>query len=120
MGIGARIKELRKKMHMTQPELADRIGVHETTIRRWEHGKDKGPDTKSLNAIAEVLKTTPEYIMKGTGTDNPEDDETTEKTLIYEWGGTNRLALPNTPETRELFERLVMSSMSGAMKGVTA
>ena len=48
------------------------------------------------------------------------DEEPAEKTLIYEWGGTNRLALPNTPETRELFKQLVMCSMSSGIKAVTA
>ena len=120
MGVGARIKALRKQAHITQPELADRIGVHETTIRRWEQEKDRGPDAKAVNAIAEALDTTPEYLLTDMNADKPDDEESAEKTLIYEWGGTNRLALPNTPETRELFERLVMRSLSGVMKGVTA
>ena len=120
MGIGKRVKELRKQLRMTQPELAERVGVHETTIRRWEQEKDRGPDAKAVNAIAEVLDATPEYLLTDTILDKPEEETPAEKTLIYEWGGTNRLALPNTPETRELFERLVMSSMSGVMKGVTA
>lgn len=40
MGIRQRMKELRKQAGMTQPELAEQVGVHETTIRRW-----KRPDT---------------------------------------------------------------------------
>ena len=65
MGIGARLKELRKKLRITQSELAKRIGVHETTIRRWEQEVDRGPDAKSVALLAEILHTTPEYLLKG-------------------------------------------------------
>ena len=111
MGIGVRITQLRKQAGMTQPDLADRVGVHETTIRRWEQEKDKGPDTAMVLKLAESLGTTVEQLLsepKETSKVEPKQ----EKTLVYDWGGTNRLALPNTPETRELFERLVIA-MSG-------
>lgn len=47
---GNRLKTLRKKAGLTQPELAYLIGVHETTIRRWEN------DNKSTPSIEEVKK----------------------------------------------------------------
>ena len=65
MGIGLRIKELRKRARITQPELAEKIGVHETTIRRWELEKDRGPDSKAVIALAKELSTTPEYLLNG-------------------------------------------------------
>ncbi|MEM1256562.1 MAG: helix-turn-helix transcriptional regulator [Cyanobacteria bacterium P01_H01_bin.21] len=34
-----RIAELRKRAHLTQIELADRVGVTETTIANWENGR---------------------------------------------------------------------------------
>lgn len=118
MGIGKRLKELRKQAHMTQPELAERVGVHETTIRRWEQEKDKGPDTAMIMKLAEALNTTVENLLS----ESMEEIEPADqwgKNLVYEWGGKNRLALPNTPETRTLFERLVMASM-GNQQVVTA
>ena len=51
---GSRLKALRKKTGITQPELANLIGVHETTIRRWENGNDI-PLLKFLPAIAKAL-----------------------------------------------------------------
>lgn len=122
MGIGTRIKHLRKQAGLTQPELAEKVGVHETTIRRWEQEKDRGPDAKTVNILAEVLNTTPEYLMTETGEFSVMDadrEEASDKKLVYEWGG-NRLALPNTPETRELFERLVVCSMTGKNTPVVA
>ena len=110
MGIGTRIRQLRKQTGLTQPELAEKIGVHETTIRRWEQERDKGPDIKTVNILAEVLKTTPEYLLMDTPGDPAPKVPGQTKDLIYEWEG-HRLALPNTPETREMFERIVMQTM---------
>ena len=115
MGLGIRMKQLRKQAGMTQAELAERIGVHETTIRRWEQERDKGPDGGTVNIIAEVLNTTPDYLLSDMSTFEEQKKssmKTTEKELVYEWGGKNRIALPNTPETRELFRQLVMSTIT--------
>ena len=110
MGIGTRIRELRKRAGMTQLELSERVGVHETSIRRWEKEKDSGPDTAMIMKLAEALGVTAEALLADTERETSPEGE---KSLVYEWGGTNRLALPNTPETRELFERIVMGVLSG-------
>ena len=34
--IGLDIKELRKKLKMTQQQLADKLGVHRVTVAEWE------------------------------------------------------------------------------------
>lgn len=116
MGIGTRIKKLRKQAGLTQPELADKLGVHETTIRRWEKEKDNGPDGKAITLLADVLDTTPEYLLTDTDDDySPNVPIDEEKTLIYEWGGNHRLQLPNTPETRKMFEQIVFRSMGNAV-----
>ena len=111
MGIGKRIKELRKQARMTQPQLAERVGVHETTIRRWEQETDKGPDTAMIMKLADALNTTAENLLSESVEKNAEEIPL-EKSLVYEWGGKNRVVFPNTPETRTLIERLVMASMS--------
>ena len=35
---GAVIKELRQKSNMTQAQLADRLGVSDKTVSKWETG----------------------------------------------------------------------------------
>jgi transcriptional regulator with XRE-family HTH domain len=35
-GFGARLRELRERMGLSQPELATRLGVHPSDISRWE------------------------------------------------------------------------------------
>ncbi len=110
MGIGKRIRELRKKAGMTQPQLAERVGVHETTIRRWEQETDKGPDTAMIMKLSEALNVSAENLLSETIEESSEE-ASTEKSLVYEWGGKNRVVFPNTPETRTLIERIVLASL---------
>lgn len=51
---GSRLRAFRKKAGLTQPELADLVGVHETTIRRWENNGDK-PMPDSFHNLAKAL-----------------------------------------------------------------
>ena len=48
---GAVIKELREKNHMTQLQLADKIGVSDKTVSKWETAKGY-PDITLLEPIA--------------------------------------------------------------------
>lgn len=115
LGVGGKMKDLRKKAHMTQPELAEKLGVHETTIRRWEQERDKkGPDTAMIAKLAEIFGVNVEYLINDA--ESEEVSTTNENSLVYEWGGyewggTSKITLPNTPESRELFERLMMYVM---------
>ncbi|MBR0168937.1 MAG: helix-turn-helix domain-containing protein [Synergistaceae bacterium] len=52
--IGERLRRLRKKSGLTQPELADLVGVHETTIRRWENEGDN-PSIVYVSKLAKAL-----------------------------------------------------------------
>lgn len=96
---------------MTQPQLAERVGVHETTIRRWEQETDKGPDTAMIMKLAEALNVSAENLLSESIEESDEETPIA-RSLVYEWGGKNRVVFPNTPETRTLIERLVMASMS--------
>ncbi|GHT01117.1 hypothetical protein AGMMS50276_28470 [Synergistales bacterium] len=62
MSIGERIKEERKKKGFNQAQLAELIGVHEMTLRRWENDI-RSPNSKSLYALADALNTSANYLM---------------------------------------------------------
>ncbi len=51
---GASIKELREKNKMTQLQLAEKLGVSDKTISKWETGKGY-PDITLLEPIAKVF-----------------------------------------------------------------
>lgn len=49
------VKEIRKKLIITQVELAELLGVSFSSINRWETGKHE-PTTKIKRKIVEICK----------------------------------------------------------------
>lgn len=60
---GERIKQLRKENKMTQEQLGKVIGVQKAAIQKYEKGTVQNIKRASLIKLAEVLGTTPEYIL---------------------------------------------------------
>lgn len=58
-----KIKEIRKKHHMTQIELARKIGVRRNTISDYETGYSK-PDTIRLIKIANIFNVPMDYFFE--------------------------------------------------------
>ncbi len=69
---GDRIRQLRKEHKMTQEDLGKIIGVQKAAIQKYEKGTVKNIKRASLIKLAEVLGTTPEYIL---GWDAPKNIE---------------------------------------------
>lgn len=61
---GALIARIRKEKGLTQKELADRIGVTNATISKWETGKGF-PDISLLEPLANALDITISEIIAG-------------------------------------------------------
>lgn len=61
--VGYRIFEARKNKKITRKEIADFLGVHETTIKRYEDGDTKKLPTDRLEKIAKYLNTSIDYLM---------------------------------------------------------
>lgn len=89
MTLGERIRKARKgKGKMTQAELAERIGVHEMTVRRWEAG-ERTPDVDSLQKISGVLGVSVSDLLTGVpevSISKPKGNENALPGLAY-WGG---------------------------------
>jgi len=62
MNIGARILPLMKKKGMAQRELANMIGVTETSISRYISGQ-RVPKANIVVYMADALNTTTDYIL---------------------------------------------------------
>lgn len=74
MEIGNKIMELRKKMGLSQEELAEKIGVARQTISKWELG-ETSPDLKQAKELSKVFKVSLDEL-----TDNDIKDILVEKT----------------------------------------
>lgn len=66
---GAVIKELREKNHMTQTELAERLGVSDKAISKWETAKGY-PDISLLEPLASVLGVSVTELISGNAVSN--------------------------------------------------
>lgn len=62
MNIGARIKLLLAKNGMTQRDLANKIGITETSISRYISG-ERMPKANIVVYMADALNTTTDYIL---------------------------------------------------------
>lgn len=56
------IKSLRKQRHITQVQLAEKIGVSRSTISMYEMG-EREPDFETLEAIADVFNVDMAYLI---------------------------------------------------------
>ena len=66
---GAVIKELREKNKMTQLQLAEKLGVSDKTVSKWETAKGY-PDITLLEPIAEVFRISVTELISGNAIHN--------------------------------------------------
>ena len=63
--IGKRIAEARKKINISQSQLAQRLFISSQAVGKWERGESM-PDIITLNRLAEILGTDLNYFSAGT------------------------------------------------------
>lgn len=61
---GAVIKQLREKQNMTQLQLADKLGVSDKAVSKWETGRGY-PDVTLLQPIADALSVSVAELLSG-------------------------------------------------------
>ena len=71
-GPNSRLRFLREQVPLTQAELAERVGVAELTVRRWET-EGLRPQPAHVRSLCSALDVTPAEL--GYGTDDPAPTE---------------------------------------------
>ena len=92
MNITEKIKELRKKLNLTQEKLSEKIGVSAMTVRRWEWG-DRIPRANELEKLAQALGTTAGYLLGETENAGAHEEKTPDE--------KNNLPINNTSDVSE-------------------
>ena len=75
--MGEIISTLRKEKGMTQKEIADRLGITDKAVSKWERDVAY-PDTGTIPKLAEILGVTVEELMNAKSvpaTDNKKTDD---------------------------------------------
>jgi transcriptional regulator with XRE-family HTH domain len=96
MSIHQRIKQKRlERGFQSQEALAKAVGVVWQTVQQWENEDGTAPNRNRIKKVAEVLGTTPEWLMTGAGDDSvPEAegrDERQSPNLQWVSGGESAL-----------------------------
>lgn len=53
--LGDRIRSARNRLELSQAQVADRVGVDQTTVSRWERGEGEPPRLNEAAALCAVL-----------------------------------------------------------------
>ena len=114
--VGDNILYMRKRLGMTQEELATRMGYKsKSTINKIELGVNDIPQSKIVK-FAEVLGTTPAYLMGWTEDNNKEENLSPEEPVLSEG---EKMLLELFRQVPEDQQRLVLGMIRAAlnMKG---
>lgn len=60
---GLRIRQRREELGLTQKDVANRMGYTQGMIARWERGEVENMKRATMGTLANVLQTTPSYLM---------------------------------------------------------
>lgn len=58
-----KLKERRKELNMTLEEVAQKVGVGKSTVRKWENGDIENIGRSNIVKLAKALKVTPYFVM---------------------------------------------------------
>jgi transcriptional regulator with XRE-family HTH domain len=64
--LNERLKNLRLAKGMTLQQVGDAFGISAASVASWEKGKNQ-PDSRKLSKIAQVLGTSVEFLLNGSG-----------------------------------------------------
>ena len=63
MSLSSKLELRRRQLNMTLLEVANKVGVTESTVQRWESGSIKTLRHERIVKLAEALDVTPSYLM---------------------------------------------------------
>lgn len=100
MRAGERIKDLRKSMGLTQPELAELAKIKQASLSELETGETKRPRGDTLVRIAKALQVDPDWLITGAGSPaRAVQPDEAQQELLAIWNDlaeANRIALMAT------------------------
>lgn len=63
MNLSSTLKKRRKELNLTLLQIANKVGVSEATVQRWESGNIKSLRYNRIAKLAEVLNISPAELM---------------------------------------------------------
>ena len=91
MDIGLKLRQRRKELGLSMKEIADKIGVSEATVSRWESGQIANMKRNFVPAYAKALNVPTEFIM---GFEDEIRDRGDKKESYSESGSSRTVRIP--------------------------
>lgn len=107
MKFSERLKELRKQAHLTQVELASKLGIVQSSYADWERGKKK-PTQDNLVKIAQILNVSVDYLV---GNSEEKADELDNIELLFRMNSKGL-----TDEEKDIFRKELIEFMEERKK----
>ena len=107
MAFAERLKELLKQAHLTQVELAKRLGIGQSSYADWERGKKK-PTQENLVKIAQILDVSIDYLV---GNSEEKSDELDNIELLFRMNSKGL-----TEKEKEIFKKELIEFMEKRKK----
>lgn len=107
MAFAERLKELRKQAHLTQVELAKRLGIGQSSYADWERGRKK-PTQENLVKISQVLGVSIDYLV---GNSEEKSYELDNIELLFRMNSKGL-----TEEEKEIFKKELIEFMEERKK----
>ena len=84
--MGEKIKMLRTQHGLTLEQIAQKVGVGKSTVRKWETGMIANMKRDKIAVLAEALHTTPAYLMGWDEEKSTEDHTLSDITMLEKLG----------------------------------
>ena len=107
MEFSERLKNLRKKVGLTQVDVAGKLGVSQQAYASWERGVKK-PTQDNLVKIAQILNVSVDYLV---GTSQETSDELDNIELLFRMNSKGL-----TEEEKEIFKKELIEFMEERKK----
>ena len=72
MELNERITQARKRAHLSQEQLGERLGVSRQAVSKWESGQTN-PDVAYVAQMCQILAVSPEWLLLGREPSQPSD-----------------------------------------------
>lgn len=92
-----RLEYLRKKLNMTQKELAEATGISRSSLAAYETNNERKIDPWKMQKLCEIFNVSEEYIEKGIEDGDRSPQHTSNATLKQENGNFDLVSLPVIP-----------------------
>ena len=109
MEFSERLKNLRKQAHLTQVDVAEKLGISQPAYASWERGAKK-PTQDNLVKIAQVLNVSIDYLV-GNSDEYLKEDELDNVELLFRMN-SNGL----TEEEKAIFKKELIEFMEKRKK----